>query len=73
MGGRGTDVARPLLVVPYIQQDTVAGRHALLAWNGSVEAIRALDAALPFLHAAEKVTVAVFGAPGEAAVRSCRP
>lgn len=58
---------RPLLVVPYIQQDSMVGRHALLAWNGSVEAIRALDAALPFLRQAGKVTVAVFGAPGEVA------
>lgn len=59
---------RPLLVVPYIQQDPVIGRHALLAWNGSVEAIRALDAALPFLRQAEQVTVAVFGPPGDATV-----
>jgi nucleotide-binding universal stress UspA family protein len=59
---------RPLLVVPYIQQETAPGRHVLLAWNGSTEAIRALDAALPFLRRAEKVTVAGFAAPGDPAI-----
>lgn len=58
---------RPLLVVPYIQQDVVIGKRVLLAWNGSPEAVRALDAALPFMRKAEKVTVAGFGPPGEPA------
>jgi nucleotide-binding universal stress UspA family protein len=51
---------RPLLVVPYIQQDTAVGKRILLAWNGSVEAIRALNAALPLLRQADSVAVASF-------------
>ncbi|MFC4933059.1 universal stress protein [Massilia sp. GCM10023247] len=54
---------RPVLVVPYIQRDASAGRHVLLAWNGSVEATRALDGALPLLRRAASVTVASFCAP----------
>jgi Universal stress protein UspA and related nucleotide-binding proteins len=33
-------------------------RHVLVAWNGSLEAARSITAALPFLAAAERVTVA---------------
>lgn len=58
---------RPVLVVPSIQQDSSAGRRVLLAWNGSVEATRALDAALPVLRQATSVTVARFGAAGDTA------
>lgn len=58
---------RPLLVVPYIQQDPVAGKRILLAWNASVEAIRALDGALPLLRRADSVTVAAFRPADEAA------
>lgn len=54
----------PLLVVPYIQRDGATGRRVLLAWDGSAEAMRALDAALPLLRQAESVAVARFGAPG---------
>lgn len=51
---------RPVLVVPYIQRETVIGKRILVAWNGSAEAARALNAALPFLRQAERVTVAAF-------------
>ncbi|MFC5478428.1 universal stress protein [Massilia suwonensis] len=51
---------RPVLVVPYIQRQTVIGKRILVAWNGSVQAARALSAALPFLRRAERVTVAAF-------------
>jgi nucleotide-binding universal stress UspA family protein len=52
--------ARPLLVVPYAgPADRIDGR-ALVAWDGSIEATRALTGALPLLRRAEDVVVAVF-------------
>lgn len=57
--------ARPLLVVPYIQRETIVGRRVLVAWNGSTESVRALSAALPLLRQADSVALAMFGAPGE--------
>lgn len=36
---------------------TAAAKHAVLAWNGSREAARALNASLPLLQQAQKVTV----------------
>lgn len=55
--------ARPLLVVPYVQTSPLTGRRVLVGWDGSIQAARALTAALPFLHCAECVTVARFGVP----------
>jgi len=52
---------RPILTVPYIGSETV-GRHALLAWDGSREAVRALNDALPLLEKANGVTVMFVGA-----------
>ncbi|MET0980887.1 MAG: universal stress protein [Telluria sp.] len=62
--------ARPLLVVPYAQQASAAGRRILVGWNGSPQAVRALAAALPFLRRAEHVTVASFDTPAESAADS---
>lgn len=58
---------RPLLVLPCVQAAAHPIRRVLLAWNGSVQALRALAAALPLLRQAEQVTLAAIGAPGEAA------
>ncbi len=51
---------RPVLILPYAGQIAQLGRHALVAWDGSMEATRALTAALPLLRRADKVTLAVF-------------
>lgn len=48
---------RPALVVPYIGASTSPGKHVVVAWNGSREAARAVNDALPFLVRAEKVEV----------------
>ncbi len=48
---------RPVLVVPYAGQYPDAGRRVLVAWTGSAEAARAVNDALPFLQAAERVVV----------------
>jgi nucleotide-binding universal stress UspA family protein len=54
---------RPVLVLPYAGRFDDFGRHALLAWDGSIEATRATANALPMLRKAAKVSVAVFN-PG---------
>ena len=53
---------RPVLIVPYAGNFTHIGRKVLVAWDGSQEAGRALDGALPFLRQAAEVKVVVFNA-----------
>ncbi len=48
---------RPALVVPYIGARTSPGKHAIVAWNGSREAARAVNDALPLLMGADNVDV----------------
>lgn len=48
---------RPILVVPYAGHFETVGRRALVAWNASREAARAVNDAMPLLAAAETVTV----------------
>ncbi|HXQ54130.1 MAG TPA: universal stress protein [Stellaceae bacterium] len=48
---------RPMLVVPYAGRFDQVGRNVLVAWNGTREAARALNDALPMMTRAEKVTV----------------
>lgn len=54
------DCARPVMVAP---PEPGAGRFAsiVIAWNGSFEATRAVQHALPFLQAAARIVVAVVG------------
>lgn len=54
---------RPVLVVPAAGTDWRTDAPALVAWDGSVEAIRAATAALPLLRAARGTTVVGFGTP----------
>jgi nucleotide-binding universal stress UspA family protein len=58
---------RPVLVVPSFGQHAGVGRRVLVAWNGSREAARALNDALPFMVTAEAVTVLAFVQPGSGA------
>jgi nucleotide-binding universal stress UspA family protein len=48
---------RPVLVVPFAGTFRTVGRRAVIAWNGSREAARAVNDALPLLADAEEVTV----------------
>lgn len=48
---------RPVLVVPFAGSFRVIGKRAVIAWNGSREAARAINDALPLLADAEEVTV----------------
>lgn len=49
----------PILVVPNADKFSDVGRHALIAWDGSREAARAIRDAMPLLQAAERVSVLV--------------
>jgi nucleotide-binding universal stress UspA family protein len=48
---------RPVLIVPYVGKFSNIGKRVLVAWNGSREAARAVNDALPFLEGASQVTV----------------
>lgn len=51
---------RPVLVVPYAGKFDRIGARPLIAWDGSMEATRAVANAIPLLKRAHNVTVAVF-------------
>jgi len=59
--------AAPALVVPHPLRRETVGERALVAWNGSVQAARALKAALPLLQRAAEVHVASWSARAPAA------
>ena len=55
----------PTLVLPHdFPADGSIGRHAVIAWKNTREAGRAVRNALPFLKAAEKVTILTVDPPG---------
>lgn len=61
-------VGRPVLVIPRYGTFRTVGERVLVAWNGSREATRAVNDALPLLQRAAKVTVLSVdpgGAPGQ--------
>lgn len=51
------DCGRPVLMVPYIGTFEELGRRVLIAWDGSREAVRALNDALPIIASARAVTL----------------
>ncbi|WP_434619617.1 universal stress protein [Azospirillum sp. B2RO_4] len=56
----------PVLVLPPKQPATAPiGRHVLVAWKNSPESARAVRAAMPFLEAADSVTVLSVEPPGQ--------
>jgi len=52
--------ARPVLVIPHTGQFDQVGTNALIAWDGSMEATRAMAHSIPLLQRAKNVRVAVF-------------
>lgn len=54
------NAGRPVLIVPYAGEFTHVGRRTLVAWDGSMEATRAVTAAIPFLQQSELVQIVVF-------------
>ena len=67
-----TEIGRPVLIVPYAGRFETVGRRALVAWDGSREAARALNDALPLIEGAEVVTVLYIGT-SEAQLDEARP
>jgi nucleotide-binding universal stress UspA family protein len=63
---------RPVLVVPYAGGFDTVGRRVLVAWDGTREAARAVNDALPLLENTEAVTVMFVGAR-ETALAEHRP
>lgn len=66
--------ARPVLVVPCAPVAADAPQHILVAWNGSKEASSALQAAIPLLQRAARVSIVSFHSPDDADVQElhCR-
>jgi len=52
--------ARPVLLVPYAGRFDHVGSNVLVAWDGTMEATRAVTNAIPLLKRAKNVTVALF-------------
>lgn len=65
--------ARPVLIVPYAGQFDHVGNNVLIAWDGSMEATRAITNAIPLLKRAKKVTVALFNATSQSDVHGEQP
>jgi nucleotide-binding universal stress UspA family protein len=66
------EVGRPVLIVPYAGSFETVGRRALVAWDGSREAARALGDALPLIESADAVTVIYVGR-GERELERAQP
>jgi nucleotide-binding universal stress UspA family protein len=62
------NAARPVLLLPYAGALKQLNGKALVAWNGSLEASRAITQALPLLRGASEVLVAQFNAAPDLAV-----
>jgi len=58
------DSGRPVLVVPYAGRFEQIGERVLVAWNGSREAVRAVNDAIPLLTGAKRVSVLALN-PGD--------
>jgi len=56
---------RPVLMIPYTYRGEGMGKRILVAWDGSSRASRAVHDAMPFLKAANHVTVMVANPEGE--------
>jgi hypothetical protein len=50
------ETGRPALITPAAVRQSVF-HHVIIAWNGSLQAARAIDGAMPILRLAEKVSV----------------
>lgn len=68
-----TNSARPVLVVPYAGHFEAPFHRILVAWDGSMEATRAITAALPLMQQADRVTLVVFNAGRQPDVHGSEP
>ena len=67
------DATCGVLCLAHGQTRSPVAEHAILAWNGSREAARALNSAMPLLRHAKKVTVLLVDQPLRTAGRDYRP
>ena len=67
------NAGRPVLLVPYAGEFSHVGRTVLLAWDGSMEAGRAVHGAMPMLRQAQEVKVVVFNAGRQVNVHGEQP
>jgi nucleotide-binding universal stress UspA family protein len=65
--------ARPVLIVPYAGKFEQVGSNVVIAWDGSIEATRAVTQAIPLLARANKVSVALFNAVAGSAEHGEQP
>jgi nucleotide-binding universal stress UspA family protein len=65
--------ARPVLIVPHAGQFNQIGTNVLVAWDGSIEATRAISNAMPLLKRAKNVTVALFNPSSQLDVHGEQP
>lgn len=64
---------RPVLLVPYAGAFPHLDRHALVAWDGSRAATRAVTDALPLLRKSARATLALFNAERQYGVHGEQP
>lgn len=57
---------RPVLIVPYAGAFKTIGEQVLVAWDGRMEANRAVANAIPLLRRAKNVVIALFNPAGDA-------
>ena len=65
--------ARPTLILPYAGRVDTLGSHAMVAWDDSREAARALSDALPLLRLAKQVQVISWNEAGSDDDKGLRP
>lgn len=65
--------ARPVLIVPFAGRFDHVGNNALIAWDGSMEATRAVTNAIPLLKRAKNVTIALFNPTAQFDVHGEQP
>lgn len=65
--------ARPVLLVPYAGRFERVGSNVLVAWDGSMEATRAVTNAIPLLKRAKNVSVALFNPSDQSDVHGEQP
>ncbi|GAB3549841.1 universal stress protein [Noviherbaspirillum agri] len=63
----------PVLIVPYTGTFASAGERVMIAWDGSMEATKAVHSAIPLLRRAKNVDVVVFNARSEAGAHGEQP
>lgn len=68
-----THASCPILIVPFAGRFDTVGQRVVVAWNGSVEAARAIAASLPMLGGASVVQAVVFNVDSDPLLHSEQP